>query len=168
MINPMTRSVSTREIALAPPHEIELYEPAEDAIYTIEATAHLLDLPHRTILVYCKYRLLSPVVSAMDRSFFFDRDGIRALRRIEALRTICGDDFAGMVRRYFEQIAALNDDFAGIKLILDLTEELERLQTRVRSLSRNNSGSKKETKPEPEKRKTTARPAKAKLNKRRK
>ena len=150
MINPMTRSVSTREIALAPPHEIELYEPAEDAIYTIEATAHLLDLPHRTILVYCKYRLLSPVVSAMDRSFFFDRDGIRALRRIEALRTICGDDFA------------------GIKLILDLTEELERLQTRVRSLSRNNSGSKKETKPEPEKRKTTARPAKAKLNKRRK
>jgi DNA-binding transcriptional MerR regulator len=146
----MTRSVSTREIALAPSLEIELYEPAEDAIYTIEATAHLLDLPRRTIVVYCRHRLLSPIVSALDRCFFFDRNGIRALRRIEALRTICGDDFA------------------GIKLILDLTEELERLQTRVRSLSRNNSGSKKETKPEPEKRKTTARPAKAKLNKRRK
>lgn len=150
MINPMTRSVSTREIALAPSREIELYEPAEDAIYTIEATAHLLGLPRRTIVVYCRHRLLSPIVSALDRCFFFDRDGIRALRRIEALRTICGDDFA------------------GIKLILDLTEELERLQTRVRSLSQNNSGSKKETKPPREKRKTGARPAKAKLNKRRK
>jgi DNA-binding transcriptional MerR regulator len=146
----MTRSVSTREIALAPSREIELYEPAEDAIYTLEATAHLLDLPRRTIVVYCRHRLLSPIVSALDRCFFFDRDGIRALRRVEALRTICGDDFA------------------GIKLILDLTEELERLQRRVRSLSQNNSGSKKETTTPREKRKTGARPTKAKLNKRRK
>jgi DNA-binding transcriptional MerR regulator len=144
----MTRSVS--EIALAPSREIELYEPAEDAIYTIEATAHLLDLPRRTIVVYCRHRLLSPIVSALDRCFFFDRDGIRALRRIEALRTICGNDFA------------------GIKLILDLTEELERLQTRVRSLSQNNSGSKKETPPPREKRKTGAGPTKSKLSKRRK
>src|ERR1700738_4600535 len=144
MINPMTRSVSTREIALAPSLEIELYEPADDTIYTLEATAHLLDVPRRTIVVYCRHRLLSPIVSALDRSFFFDRDGIRALRRIEALRTICGDDFA------------------GIKLILDLTEELERLQTRVRSFAQDNSGSKKETKPPLEKRKTGARLAKAK------
>jgi DNA-binding transcriptional MerR regulator len=150
MIDPMTKSLSTREIALAPSLEIELYEPAEDAIYTIDATAHLLDLPRRTILVYCKHRLLSPVVSAMDRSFFFDRGGIRALRRIEALRTICGDDFA------------------GIKLILDLTEELKRLETRVRSLFQDNSGRKKGTKSPRDRRKTGARPAKAKLNKRRK
>jgi DNA-binding transcriptional MerR regulator len=150
MINPMTKSVSTREIVLAPDFEIQLYEPSEDAIYTIEATAHLLDLPHRTILVYCKHRLLSPVVSALDRSFFFDRDGIRALRRIEALRTICGDDFA------------------GIKLILDLTEALERLQTRMRSLAQENPGSKRETKPPREKKKKGERPTKAKLNKRRK
>src|ERR1700674_3967066 len=150
MINPTTRSVSTREIVLAPSHEIELYEPPGDEVYTIEATAHLLDLPHRTILIYCKHRLLSPVVSALDRCFFFDRDGIRALRRIEALRTICGNDFA------------------GIKLILGLTEELERLQTQVRSLSRNNSGSKKETKPPREKKNKGARPAKPKPNKRRK
>jgi DNA-binding transcriptional MerR regulator len=131
----MTRSVS--EIALVPSREIELYEPAEDAIYTIDATAHLLDLPRRTIVVYCRHRLLSPIVSALDRCFFFDRNGIRALRRIEALRTICGDD-------------------------------LQRLQTRVRLLSQNNSGSKKETKPPHEKRKKGARPTKARLNKRRK
>lgn len=147
MINPMTRLIS--EIVLAPSHEIELYEPPEAAIYTIEATAHLLDLPRRTIVVYCRHRLLSPIVGASDRSFFFDREGIRALRRIEALRTICGNDFA------------------GIKLILDLTEELERLQTRLRSLSQNNSGGKKETKP-PRDRKKTGTSAKAKLNKRRK
>jgi DNA-binding transcriptional MerR regulator len=117
MIDPVTKSLSTREIALASSLEIELYEPAEDAIYTIDATAHLLGLPRRTILVYCKHRLLSPVVSAMDRSFFFDRGGIRALRRIEALRPICGDDLA------------------GIKIILELTSELERLHRRLSSLS---------------------------------
>jgi hypothetical protein len=86
----------------------------------------------------------------MDRSFFFDRDNIRALRRIEALRMICGDDFA------------------GIKLILDLMETLEGLRTQVRSLSRNNSKNKKETKPPREKTKRGARPAKPKLNQRRK
>jgi DNA-binding transcriptional MerR regulator len=146
----MTRSVSTREIALVPSLEIELYEPADGAIYTIEATAHLLDLPRRTILVYCRHRLLSPLVSAEDRSFFFDRDRIRALRRIEALRMICGDDFA------------------GIKLILDLTEELERLQARLRSVSPDNSRSNKETKSPSDGKKTRVKPAKVKLNKRRK
>jgi DNA-binding transcriptional MerR regulator len=150
MMNPTTKSLSHREIILAPSHEIELYEPPEDAVYTIEATAHLLDLSHRTILIYCKHRLLSPVVNALDRSFFFDRDNIRALRRIEALRMICGDDFA------------------GIKLILDLMETLEGLRTQVRSLSQNNSKNKKETKPPREKTKRGARPAKPKLNQRRK
>jgi len=37
------------------------------------------------------------------------------LRRIEALRTVCGDDFA------------------GIRIILDLTKELERLQAVARA-----------------------------------
>ena len=121
MINPATKLTSTRAITKAPPHEIELFEPPLDAIYTIEATSHLVDVPRRTIMIYCKHRLVVPVTNARESGYFFDREGIRALRRIEALRSICGNDLA------------------GIKIILELTNALERLHSEVRSLSQNNS-----------------------------
>ena len=88
---------------------LQLFDPPADAIYSIEAAAQLAGVPRRTILVYCKHRLLSPLNTGVE-GYFFDCDGVRSLRRIEALRTACGDDFA------------------GIRIILDLTKELERLQ----------------------------------------
>ena len=94
---------------------IQLFYPPADAVYTIDTTAHLVDVPRRAILVYCKHRLLSPLISARNGAYLFDRDAIRALRRIEALRPICGDDLA------------------GIRIILDLTKQLERLQSDLRS-----------------------------------
>jgi len=117
MINPMRTSASTEAIAEIPSRAIQLFEPPEDAIYTIDATAHLVGVPRRTILVYCKHQLLSPVINGRDGGYCFDRDGVRALRRIEALRAVCGDDLS------------------GIKIILDLTKELERLHSVVRFLS---------------------------------
>jgi DNA-binding transcriptional MerR regulator len=99
-----------------PMRAIQLFEPPPDAVYTIEATSHLVNVPRRMILVYCKHRLLLPATT--DHGYYFDRDAIRALRRIEALRTVCGDDFA------------------GIKIILDLTAALERLQSDIQLLSR--------------------------------
>jgi len=110
-------------MAIAPARswEIQLFEPPSDAIYTIEEAAHLVDVPPRAILVYCKNRLVAPVVNARDRSYSFDSESIRALRRIEALRTICGNDFA------------------GIKMILDLKNEVKRLNSKVRSLLQNDS-----------------------------
>ena len=113
----MRASVSTEAIAEIPSRAIQLFEPPEDAIYTIDATAHLVGAPRRTILVYCKHQLLSPVINGRDGGYCFDRDGVRALRRIEALRAVCGDDLS------------------GIKIILDLTKELERLHSVVRFLS---------------------------------
>ena len=98
--------------------EIQLFDPPPDAVYTIEATSHLVDVPRRTILVYCKHQLLTPATTTTDHGYYFDGDAVRALRRIEVLRTIC------------------RDDFAGIKIILDLTTALERLQSDVRLLSR--------------------------------
>jgi DNA-binding transcriptional MerR regulator len=113
----MRASVSTEAIAEIPSRAIQLFEPPEDAIYTIDATAHLVGVPRRTILVYCKHQLLSPVINGRDGGYCFDRDGVRALRRIEALRAVCGDDLS------------------GIKIIIDLTKELERLHSVVRFLS---------------------------------
>jgi DNA-binding transcriptional MerR regulator len=98
--------------------EIQLFDPPPGAVYTIEATSHLVNVPRRTILVYCKHHLLSPARATVHQGYYFDGDAIRGLRRIEALRTVCGDDFA------------------GIKIILDLTAALERLQSDVRLRSR--------------------------------
>ena len=97
---------------------IRLFEPPADAVYTIDATSRMVGIPRRMILVYCKYKLLSPAFDTGDPGYYFDGDGIRALRRIEALRGVCGDDFA------------------GIRIILDLTVALERLRSDVRLLSR--------------------------------
>src|SRR6266446_6395371 len=106
---------------------IQLFEPPRDAIYTIEETSRLVNVPRRTILVYCKHRLLSPATTTSDHGYYFDLDAIHGLRRIDALRTVCGDDFA------------------GIKIILDLTAALERLQSDIRMLSRTTaSGSAKD------------------------
>ena len=109
MINPATRTVST-EMVEAPSRALLLFDPPADAVYSIEAAAKLAGVPRRTILVYCKHRLLSPLIDDGVEGCSFNGDGIRSLRRIEALRTVCGDDFA------------------GIKIILDLTKELEHLQ----------------------------------------
>lgn len=109
MINPATKAVANEMVA-TPSRWLQLFDPPVDAVYTIEAAAQLAGVPRRTILVYCKHRLLSPLLDARVQGYSFDGDGIRSLRRIEALRTVCGDDFA------------------GIRIILDLTKELERLQ----------------------------------------
>jgi DNA-binding transcriptional MerR regulator len=77
----------------------------------------MVDVPRRTILVYCKHHLLSPAIDA-EHGYYFDGDAIRALRRIELLRDVCGDDLA------------------GIKIILDLTAALERLRSDLRLLTR--------------------------------
>jgi DNA-binding transcriptional MerR regulator len=136
----------TLSIRKVPAHEIELFDPPSDATYTIEATAHLVDVPRRTIMVYCKHRLLSPALT--EHGYYFDRQGIRALRRIEALRPICGDDLA------------------GIKIILDLTDALERLHWKVLSLSRTSAPASE--KKQPRARNDSSRKTKEKLSPRRK
>jgi DNA-binding transcriptional MerR regulator len=105
-------------IAPANSWEIQLFEPPEDAIYTIEATSRLVNVSRRRILVYCKHDLVSPANGTADHGYYFDRDAIRVLRRIETLRTVC------------------DKDFAGIKIILDLMAALERLRRDIRLLSR--------------------------------
>jgi len=119
-IEPVAIKHKEATMAISPTRsrEIQLFDPPPNAVYTIEATSHLVNVSRRTILVYCKHHLLSPVTATADHGYYFDGDAIRGLRRIEVLRTVCGDDFA------------------GIKIILDLTAALERLQSDVRLLSR--------------------------------
>ena len=118
MIDPARSSAYVRESAQVPSREIQLFEPPADELYTIETTSCIVDVPRRTILIYCKHHLLSPATGTTDHGYCFNGDAIRSLRRIEALRTVCGDDFAGM------------------RIILDLTATLERLRSDLRLLSR--------------------------------
>ncbi|MEA3208477.1 MAG: MerR family transcriptional regulator, heat shock protein HspR [Chthoniobacter sp.] len=96
---------------------IQLFEPDPNILYTIDATAHLANVPRHTILVYYKHGLVAPVMDE-DGAYHFNDDAIRMLRRIEYLRVTCG----------------LN--LPGIKLALDLMNEVERLQAEVRFLRR--------------------------------
>ena len=118
MIDPTRNPRRVSELTELSCREIQLFEPPADALYTIDGTSRIVDLPRRRILVYCKYRLLSPADTTGDHGYYFTGNAIRTLRRIEALRTVCGDDFA------------------GIKMILDLTAALEQLRSDIRLLSR--------------------------------
>jgi len=118
MINPTISSTYVPESDQVPSREIQLFEPLPDALYTIETTSRIVDVPRRTILVYCKHHLLSPATGTVEHGYYFDRDAIHTLRRIETLRTVC------------------DKDFAGIKIILELTATLERLRRDIRLLSR--------------------------------
>ena len=103
------------------PHQIsaesvQIFEPNPNAVYTMEAAEHIARVPRRLIAIYYKHGLVSPVVDPDCGGFYFNDEGIRRLRRIEYLRTVCGINLA------------------GIKMILGLMNELERLRAEVRFL----------------------------------
>ena len=108
------------EVTKEPSRDIQVFEPPFDAVYTIEATAQIVDVPRRTIVRYCQRRLVAPAVDPVRTGFYFDREGIRRLRRIEELRPLC------------------RDTLASIKIILDLMDEVARLN--ANSFSREQSG----------------------------
>ncbi len=103
----------TEEVAV---RALQLFEPAPEAVYTIEAAANLAHTGRHRILVYYKQGLVSPVVAPECGGFYFNDEGVRTLRRIEYLRTNRGINLA------------------GTRMILELQNELERLRNEVRFL----------------------------------
>ena len=91
----------------------QLFEPDANVVYAIGELERLTRVPQRTILSYCRRGLLSPAKESEWGGVYFDHDAIRALRRIEHLRSDFGIHPG------------------GIKLIFDLTNEVERLQSSV-------------------------------------
>ena len=89
---------------------LQLFEPDARAVYTLEAAASLTQLPRRLIAVYFRHGLVSPVMDPACSGWYFNDEAIRILRRIEYLRSVCG----------------LN--IVGIKLIMDLAREVDRLR----------------------------------------
>ncbi len=96
-------------------NSIQLFEPHPNVLYTIDVTARLAAVPRHAILVYYKHGLVAPVVDEQG-VYYFNDDAIRILRWVEHLRMRGG----------------LN--LAGIKMALDLLNEVERLQSEIRFL----------------------------------
>jgi DNA-binding transcriptional MerR regulator len=92
---------------------LQLFEPDPDAVYSIEITEQMTQIPRRTIAIYVKHRLVSPLVE-QGGGMFFDEEAIRMLRRIEQLR------------------ASYGVNLPGIKLIVRLLDELEQRQMELR------------------------------------
>ena len=93
---------------------LQVFEPDERTLYTIESAAALARISRRHVALYCKHGLVSPVADPSSRGWCFDDEGIRVLRRIEYLRSACGINFH------------------GIRLIMRLTREVEMLHEQLR------------------------------------
>jgi DNA-binding transcriptional MerR regulator len=92
---------------------IQLFEPYPGTIHTIEQVGHIAGVPRRSVLVYCKHGLLSPLIDPEYGGYYFDDESIRTVRRIEYLHHTCGVNLE------------------GIKMILDLVNEVERMRNEL-------------------------------------
>ena len=95
---------------------IQLFEPDPNTIYTLELAERFTRVPRRLIAIYYKHGLVSTIADPIECGFLFNEKGIRALRRVEYLRSACGINLA------------------GLKMIVALINETERLRRQSRFL----------------------------------
>lgn len=98
------------------PTALQLFEPAGQVAYSIEAVAHLTQTPRFLIAVYCRHGLISPLAPPETEGWWFDEETIRTLRRIERLRADYGVNLH------------------GLRMVAGLIEELEGLRAEARFL----------------------------------
>jgi DNA-binding transcriptional MerR regulator len=110
-MNMIGNSTSSSNTALQP------FQPDASSVYPMETVATLVQVPRRHIVVYFKHGLVSPVIDPAYSGWWFDEEAIRTLRRIEYLRVDCGINLT------------------GVKLIMDLSKEVDLLRQTVRFLN---------------------------------
>jgi hypothetical protein len=93
---------------------LEMYQPQADVLYSLDATARLAAVPRRVLLVYCRARLVQPVLLPPFGMMAFTEEAIYTVRRIEHLR------------------AMHRCDLAWLNTVFDLLNEVERLRAEVR------------------------------------
>jgi MerR HTH family regulatory protein len=93
---------------------LQILEPGAQTVYTIDVAAQLAQVPRRLIVLYYKHGLVASVTDPVDSGWYFDDEAIRTVRRIEYFRSACGMNLT------------------GIKLVMALTNEVERLREELR------------------------------------
>lgn len=94
---------------------LQPFTPDHEAVYPIDAIAHLAAVPRHLVLLCCRYQLLAPEVDPDYGGYRFPVEAIRTLRRVDYLHRQCGINFP------------------GIRIILGLMDEVEELRTRLRN-----------------------------------
>ena len=97
-----------------PEPNLPLYEPEDDSAYSLEIVARIAGVSTETILHYTEQGLI-PSRPDSGKSPVFDDQALLTLRRIEQLRSTC------------------EANTAGLKLILELMDQVDRLKTALRS-----------------------------------
>jgi hypothetical protein len=97
-----------------PMKALQVLEPGAQTVYTIDVAARLAQVPRRLIVLYYKHGLVASVTDPAGNGWYFDDEAIRIVRRIEYFRSVCGMNLA------------------GIKLVMALTDEVERLRAELR------------------------------------
>lgn len=98
------------------PLALDVFQPAPDVLYSLDAAAQLAGVSRRAILIYCRAGLVQAVVQPPYGMMRFTEEAIYIVRRIEYLRAVHGVD-----------VALLKTMFA-------LLDEVERLRAEVRFL----------------------------------
>lgn len=88
-------------------NDLPLYEPDADATYQLDIVAKLTGISSQTILHYQEHGLI--------RGSDLDDEAVHTLRRIEHLKQTC------------------EANLSGLKLILDLMDEVEQLKAALRA-----------------------------------
>ena len=94
------------------------FESMAEDVYSIETVVQITQTPRHQIAVYCRHGVISPVTAPERDGWWFDDEAIRMLRRIEWLRVEYGMNLA------------------GLRVISELSREVERLREEVRALRR--------------------------------
>lgn len=93
---------------------LELHEPHPGTLYSLEGVVHLTGASRRSILVYCKSGLVRPKGDLENDPLAFDDEAVYTIRRIEHLRSERGINLE------------------GVRLILELLTEVQRLKNEIR------------------------------------
>lgn len=93
---------------------LQVNEPGPGVLYSLDAVVRLTGVSRRSILVYCKSGLVRSSADPQQSEFTFDDDAIYRIRRVEHLRLVHGINLA------------------GIRMIFDLMNELQRLENEMR------------------------------------
>src|SRR5437016_2722165 len=114
------RSKSARRMAgesprPANPYALQRFEPDPAGVYTLETVAQLCGVPRRTILIYCKHKLISSLPDPGTWGYSFTTQAIRRLRRIQDWRPRC------------------SNELQSLGTILNLLDEIKNLRAEIRS-----------------------------------
>jgi DNA-binding transcriptional MerR regulator len=95
---------------------VQIFQPAPDIAYSIDAVAHLTQTPRHLIAVYCRHGLVVPLAPPEREGWWFDGEAIRTLRQLDRLRR------------------ELGVNLQGLRVLAGLLDEIERLRDEARFL----------------------------------